>query len=169
MAMSENVLPNSKISKSEYSKCISGISLSTYKEHDEKIITRKNKWGHINFDYNGAKTNCKMYSAFLSDYWDLFLSVEPRLSQFNPNLKKSWITKTKPGGGIFPHIDHQRKSNLLIPLGKNKGKVNFHLHYTLPPFRTYEYTGPTIIRTNVTHSAYNTSSEDRYTLQFYKG
>ena len=143
--------------------------ITTIDEWTPWVITRKNKWGHINFDYNGAKTNCKMYSAFLSDYWDLFLSVEPRLSQFNPNLKKSWITKTKPGGGIFPHIDHQRKSNLLIPLGKYKGKVNFHLHYTHPPFRTYAYTGPTIIRTNVTHSAYNTSSEDRYTLQFYKG
>ena len=93
--------------------------ITTIDEWTPWVITRKNKWGHINFDYNGTKTNCKMYSAFLSDYWDLFLSVEPRLSQFNPDLKKSWITKTKPGGGIFPHIDHKRRSNLLIPLGKN--------------------------------------------------
>ena len=65
--------------------------ITTIDEWTPWVITRKNKWGHINFDYNGAKTNCKMYSAFLSDYWDLFLSVEPRLSQFKPNLKKSWI------------------------------------------------------------------------------
>ena len=33
------------------------------------VITREDKWGHINFDYKGTNTNCKMYSAFLSDYW----------------------------------------------------------------------------------------------------
>ena len=133
------------------------------------VITRKNKWGHINFDYKGDETNCKMYSAFLSDYWDLLLAVEPRLLQLNPNLKKSWITKMEPGGGIFPHIDHERTSSTVIPLGSNKGKVGFHLHYTLPPVISYNYRGPTIIRTNITHSAYNTSNEDRYTLQFYNG
>ena len=133
------------------------------------VITRKDKWGHINFDYKGASTNCKMYSAFLSDYWPLLLAVEPRLSQFNPNLKKSWIVKMESGGGIFPHIDYQRNSSTVIPLGDNKGKVGFHLHYTLPPFISFKYLGPTIIRTNITHSAYNTSNEDRYTLQFYNG
>ena len=30
------------------------------------VITRKDKLGHINFDYNGERTNCGMYSAFLS-------------------------------------------------------------------------------------------------------
>jgi hypothetical protein len=133
------------------------------------VITRKNKWGHINFDYKGTSTNCKMYSAFLSDYWPLLLSVEPRLSQFNPNLKKSWIVKMGPGGGIFPHIDYQRNSSTVIPLGDNKGNVGFHLHYSLPSFISFKYLGPTIIRTNITHSAYNTSNEDRYTLQFYNG
>ena len=132
------------------------------------VITRKDKLGHINFNYNGEQTNCGMYSAFLSDYWDLLLSVSPDLEKFKPNLKKSWITKTIPNGGIFPHIDYQRRSSTLLPLGKNKGVVNYHFHYSLPPFCTIKYKGPTRIRTNITHSSINKSTEPRFVLQFYE-
>ena len=57
------------------------------------VITRKDKLGHINFNYNGEHTNCGMYSAFLSDYWDLLLSVSPDLEKFKPNLKNLGLLK----------------------------------------------------------------------------
>ena len=132
------------------------------------VIERKDKVGHITFNYNGEETNCGMYSAFLSDYWDLFRAVSPDIEKFKPNLKKSWITKTIPGGGIFPHIDYKRRSSTLLPLGNNKGVVNYHFHYSLPSFYTFSYTGPTRIRTNITHSAKNNSSTNRYVIQFYE-
>ena len=133
------------------------------------VITRKDRVGHINFNHKGKETNCGMYSAFLSDYWDLLLALSPNIENFKPNLKKSWITKTVPGGGIFPHIDYKRRSSTLLPLGDNKGVVNYHFHYSLPPFCTIAYTGPTRIRTNVTHSSINKSSSSRYVIQFYEG
>ena len=130
-------------------------------------ITRSDLIGHINFNYNVKKTNCGMYATFLSNHWENLVEIEPNLTLFNPNLKKSWIAKTIPGGGIFPHIDYNRKISTIIPLGNNKGEIKFHLHYTLPAFYTHTYTGPTTIRTNITHSLLNNSNTDRYALQFY--
>ena len=134
------------------------------------VIERKNKVGHITFNYNGGdSSNCGIYSAFLSDYWELFKAVSPNIEKFKPNLKKSWITKTIPTGGIFPHIDYKRNSSMLLPLGDNKGSVKYYPHYSFSKcYWEYKYKGPTRIRTNITHSAVNNSTTDRYVIQFYE-
>lgn len=127
-------------------------------------ITRKENTAHLNFSVTKT-TNVGIYVIKLKDLWNDLVRIEPNLKKFDPDLTKCWVTKMIPDGGIFSHIDYKRDRAKLIPIGPNKGEIHYHLNWRSKPFYTYKYTGPTITRTNWTHSVKNETGEDRYVIQ----
>ena len=135
---------------------------------DEKwegwTITRRENTAHLNFSVTET-TNVGISVIKLNNVWEELISLEPNLIDFDPDLTKCWVTKMKPGGGIFSHVDYKRDTAKLIPIGPNKGEIHYHLHWKCKPFYTYKYTGPTLTRTNVPHSVMNETGADRYVIQ----
>lgn len=127
-------------------------------------ITRKENTRHLNFKVTKS-TNVGIHVIKLKNVWDDLIRLEPNLVMFDPNLRKCWVTKMIPGGGIFSHVDYKRDVAKLIPIGPNKGEIHYHLHWKWKPFYTYKYTGPTLTRTNIPHSVKNETGADRYVIQ----
>jgi hypothetical protein len=63
---------------------------------------------------------------------------------------------------MIPHKDANRETALIIPLGKNKGRISYYLFGH--KFITHTYTGPLLSRVDVNHSAENDSEEIRYSI-----
>jgi hypothetical protein len=63
---------------------------------------------------------------------------------------------------MIPHIDANRTTALIIPLGFNKGKISFYLGKK--KIYTHVYNNPTLTRVNILHSAENDSTENRYSI-----
>lgn len=75
-------------------------------------------------------------------------------------VENSYITKCLPRYNMIPHIDPNRNTAIVIPLGSNKGKISFYKNkYKL---YTHVYKGPTLTKVNILHSAENNSDETRY-------
>ena len=127
-------------------------------------ITRKDNSAHLNFNVTKT-TNVGISVIKLNTVWEDLIKLEPNLKKFDPDLTKCWVTKMKPGGGIFSHVDYKRDRAKLIPIGPNKGEIHYHLNWRLKPFYTHKYLGPTITRTNWPHSVKNETGEDRYVIQ----
>jgi hypothetical protein len=60
------------------------------------------------------------------------------------------------------HIDANRETAIIIPLGSNKGILNFYYKNIL--ISRCRYKGPILSRVDVVHSAVNTSDEVRYSV-----
>jgi len=131
---------------------------------DGWTITRKGNTHHLNFKLTKT-TNVGIFVIKLSELWNDLNKIEPNLKKFDPDLRKCWVTKMIPNGGIFSHIDYKRDRAKLIPIGSNKGEIHYHLNWRLKPFYTHKYTGPTITRTNWPHSVKNETGDDRYVIQ----
>jgi hypothetical protein len=67
-----------------------------------------------------------------------------------------------PGYHMVPHIDANRKTALIIPLGSNKGKLSYYVFGK--KIITHTYTGPLLSRVDVHHSAENDSLDIRYSI-----
>jgi len=78
------------------------------------------------------------------------------------NVNNSYVTKMLPRYVMKMHIDKNRDTAILIPLGSNKGQLT-HAMYGFK-FNTHTYTGPTLARVDIPHSANNSSDEIRYAL-----
>jgi len=106
------------------------------------------------------KTNAGFVTAKLKRFPNI---VEEVLQHFpNVNIDNSYVTQLKPRYVMKMHIDKNRDTAILVPLGENKGELKhslfgFNVH-------THVYTGPALARVDVPHSATNTSDEIRYAL-----
>ncbi len=120
-----------------------------------------------------AKNNEDNSLSFVADKPDAGFYMS-RLKRF-PNIVKfvldaypdaiiqnSYVTKCLPGYHMIPHIDANRTTAIVIPLGSNKGKISFY--FKKWKILTHTYRSPTLIRVNMLHSAENDSTEDRYSI-----
>lgn len=78
------------------------------------------------------------------------------------NINNSYVTKMLPRYVMKMHIDKNRDTAILIPLGSNKGQLN-HAIYGIK-INKHIYTGPALARVDIPHSADNTSDDIRYAL-----
>lgn len=80
----------------------------------------------------------------------------------NVNVGNSYVTQLKPRYVMKTHIDKNRSTAILMPLGANKGELTHSLFGVR--INTHVYTGPALARVDIPHSASNTSDEVRYAL-----
>ena len=77
-------------------------------------------------------------------------------------IENSYVTKCLPNYHMIPHIDPNRTTAIIVPLGTNKGKISFY--YKKLKLYTHTYRCPTMTRVNILHSAENDSEEVRYAI-----
>ncbi len=102
------------------------------------------------------KEDCQFYVARITKFPDTLNEV----LKFVPDImiKNSYVTKCAPGYSMEPHIDPNRETAIIIPLGNNKGDISFY--YGGKKVYTYDYKGPTLTRVGINHSATNPSTTD---------
>lgn len=115
--------------------------------------------GSIDFVKNNP--NSGFYTATLRR----FPNIVNYISQQYPDvvIKNSYVTKMLPGYCMKPHIDKNRDTVILMPLGENKGEIDFYiLNFKC---HTHVYTCPILARVDKLHAANNTSTDTiRYAL-----
>jgi hypothetical protein len=131
-----------------------------------EILTTKSVWftaknhddGSLEFVLN--KPNGQFYMSRLTKFTNLI----DKITELYPeaNLRNSYITKCMPGYHMVPHIDANRKTALIIPLGSNKGKLSYYIFGK--KILTHTYTGPLLSRVDRYHSAENDSPDIRYSI-----
>ena len=134
---------------------LSQIAAST-----EKIwwTAKNNADGSLTFVKN--KPNAQFYMAKLNHFPNI---VDKILEQYpDAMIKNSYVTKCFPGYHMVPHIDPNRSTAIIIPLGANKGKISFY--FKKFKLFTYTYKSPTLTRVNILHSAENDSDQIRYSV-----
>ena len=118
-------------------------------------FTAKNKEdGKLQFV--GDKEDCQFYVAKIAK----FPNTLNEILKYIPDVmvKNSYVTKCAPGYSMEPHIDPNRETAIIIPLGSNKGNISFF--YRGSRIYTYAYKGPTLTRVGIYHSATNPSVTD---------
>ena len=78
------------------------------------------------------------------------------------NINNSYVTRMLPRYVMKMHIDKNRDTAILIPLGSNKGSITHEVDGVA--VGTHIYSGPALARVDIMHSASNTSDEIRYAL-----
>jgi len=106
------------------------------------------------------KPDGKFYMARLTKFKKLSQTIKELFP--TANQENSYVTKCLPGYHMVPHKDANRETALIIPLGKNKGKLSYY--FFGKKLLTHTYTGPLLSRVDVSHSAENDSEEVRYSI-----
>jgi hypothetical protein len=106
------------------------------------------------------KPNGGFYLARIKKFPKVLKFVEEVLP--DAIISNSYITKCYPKYIMEKHIDPGRSTAIIIPLGTNKGFINFFFKDI--KISTCVYQGPTLSRVDVVHSAVNDSDEIRYGL-----
>lgn len=119
---------------------------------------KNNSDGSLTFVKN--KPEAQFYMARLKH----FPKIVQKILEIYPNtiIDNSYATKCFPGYHMVPHIDPNRTTAIIVPLGTNKGKISFYKEKN--KVHTHTYIGPTLTRVNILHSAENDSQEIRYSL-----
>lgn len=77
-------------------------------------------------------------------------------------IENSYATKLMPGYNMLSHVDKNRTTAIIVPLGLNKGELVHKIFgFTV---NTHLYTSPTLSRVDVHHGANNNSDQIRYAL-----
>lgn len=132
--------------------------------YDEIISKGRSVWFTAKNNPDGSlefvkdKEGCQFYLGRLSKF-PVTLS---EVSKYIPdvNVENSYVTKCLPGYSMVPHKDANRSTAVIMPLGDNKGKIDFFI--CGKKVHTHVYSGPTLTRVDVDHSAVNTSNKIRY-------
>lgn len=122
------------------------------------FTARNNPDGSL--DFVKDKEDCQFYLGRIKKFPNTLaevLKVVPDLI-----VENSYITNCFPGYSMIPHIDAGRKTAIIIPLGDNKGEISFYMFGK--KVHTHKYTGATMTRVDVEHSASNTSDQTRYSI-----
>ena len=106
------------------------------------------------------KEGCQFYLGRLSKFPVTLSEVKKYIPDVN--IENSYVTKCFPGYSMIPHKDANRSTAIIMPLGDNKGKIDFFLFGK--KVHTHIYTGPTLTRVDVDHSAVNASDSIRYSV-----
>ncbi len=132
----------------------------------EEILATRSIWFTAVNNPDGSLTFVKdkpdgqFYMARLTK----FKKLSKTLAQLFPtaNQENSYVTKCLPGYHMVPHKDANRQTALIIPLGKNKGKLSYY--FFGKKLLTHNYTGPLLSRVDIDHSAENDSDQIRYSI-----
>lgn len=103
-------------------------------------------------------------AGFLTAKLKRFPNIVNEVSKLFPNvnINNSYVTQLKPRYVMKTHIDKNRDTAILVPLGTNKGELTHSLFGF--NINTHIYSGPALARVDIPHSASNTSDEIRYAL-----
>lgn len=122
------------------------------------LSARQHEDGSIDF----VKENTE--SGFLTSRLKRFPNIVKYLNLHYPDVvvENSYVTMLLPGYHMKPHIDKNRETAILMPLGFNKGEIEFYqFGYKL---HTHQYNSPILARVDKVHGANNTSDDIRYAL-----
>lgn len=111
-------------------------------------------------DFVKDKEDCQFYLGRIKKFPKTLsevLKVVPELI-----IENSYVTNCYPGYSMIPHVDAGRKTAIIIPLGDNKGDISFYMFGK--KIHTHKYTGATLTRVDVMHSAENPSDKNRYSI-----
>lgn len=122
------------------------------------FTAKKNESNGLNFVK--SKTNAGFYLSKLKNFPNISRFISDHIK--NANLDNSYVTRCHPRYIMEKHIDANRKTAIIIPLGSAKGILNFYCRDFL--ISRCAYQGPTLCRVDVVHSAINTSDEYRYSI-----
>ena len=122
------------------------------------FVAKKQDENRLNFVKN--KSNASFFLSKLKNF--PFISSFINNSIPNAIIENSYITKCEPGYEMEKHIDKNRRTAIIMPLGKNKGVLNYY--YKKLKIASCVYRGPILSKVDVLHSAKNTSDEVRYSV-----
>ena len=113
-----------------------------------------------NIDFIKDKPNAGFFICRLKR----FPKITERLLELFPeaNIDNSYITKLLPGYRMLPHKDKNRFVAVIVPLGTNKGEINYYVYDKIVCH--HRYFGPILSRVDVDHSASNDSDTDRLSI-----
>lgn len=106
-----------------------------------------------------TKTNPGFFTAKLKRFPKIVEAIKKMYPTVN--IDNSYATKLMPRYVMKMHVDKNRDTAILIPLGSNKGTLS---HLLDDKLTEHVYTGPALARVDIPHSASNTSDEIRYAL-----
>jgi hypothetical protein len=135
------------------------IFLNEILESDVAWFTAKNQEGY-NLNFVKDKTNGNFYLSRLKNFPKICSFVEQHIK--NAIVKNSYVTKCSPHYAMEKHIDTNRQTAIIMPLGPNKGILNFYIKDF--NISSCNYKGPTLSRVNIVHSAVNNSDDYRYSI-----
>lgn len=134
--------------------------LTQIKSAGEKIwwTAKNNPDGSLTFVKD--KPDSGFYMARLKRFPDIVTKILEHYPE--TMIDNSYVTKCLPKYHMIPHIDANRSTAIIIPLGENKGKISYYVksHKVF----THTYQTPTLTRVNMMHSAENDSDENRYSI-----
>jgi hypothetical protein len=134
-------------------------------EFIDSIAKNKMWWTAKNNDdgsltFVADKPNAGFYMARLKKFPNIVNAVLEAYP--DAIIDNSYVTKCLPGYHMVPHVDANRTTAIIIPLGDNKGKISYYFkNYKI---FTHTYRGPTLTRVNMLHSAENDSEKNRYSI-----
>lgn len=147
-------------------KKLNSISLDDETMFLDEIQSSKPLWmtanqkDDKNIDFIKDKPNAGFFICRLKRFPK---TVERLVELFpNANIDNSYITKLLPGYRMLPHKDKNRYVAAIIPLGNNKGEINYYVFNKIVCH--HEYDGPILSRVDVDHSAYNSSNTERLSI-----
>ena len=106
------------------------------------------------------KPDAQFFMARLTKFKQLSKIISEKYPE--ANLENSYATRCFPGYHMIPHIDANRQTALIIPLGTNKGKLSYY--FFGKKLISHTYTGPLLSRVDRYHSAENDSPDIRYSI-----
>jgi hypothetical protein len=137
------------------------LFLKEIKSSKNKLwFTAKNNSDNYDLNFVKDKPDGAFYLSRLKNFPNICEYIEKNIP--NVIVKNSYVTKCNPRYAMNKHIDTNRETAIIIPLGENKGILNYYYKDFL--ISTCVYKGPTLSRVNVVHSAVNTSDEYRYSI-----
>lgn len=148
-------------------KPLKSLPIEVEQSFTEEIVnSRKSIWlsarqhdgGSI--DFVKENTESGFYTARLKRFPNIVQYL--RLHYPDVVIEHSYVTKLLPGYHMKPHIDKNRDTAILMPLGTNKGEIEFYQFGI--KIHTHEYNSPIIARVDKVHGANNTSDDIRYAL-----
>lgn len=128
--------------------------------------SKRSAWMTANQSSDGSITflHDKPDAGFFIARLKKFPKIVEIVSSLYPEVvvENSYATKLLPGYSMLPHIDKNRTTAIVIPLGSNKGEL-VHKIFGIT-VNTHIYTSPSLTRVDVNHGANNTSDQIRYAL-----
>jgi hypothetical protein len=134
--------------------------LEEIKNTNNKVWFTAKNIGQYKLDFVKNKTDAGFFLARLKHF--------PKITEFITSdipeviIPNSYVTRCAPGYTMEKHIDAGRHTAIIIPLGSNKGLINFYIKDI--KISTCNYKGPTLSRVDVIHSAVNCSLDYRYSI-----
>lgn len=135
-------------------------------DYMSEVLSKKVIWwtavdnpdGSLTFVKN--KPDAKFFMTRITS----FPKILEKMKSMYPEMviETSYVTKCMPNYSMVPHVDANRSTAIITPIGPNKGNLSFYL--ANKKVYTHVYTGPVLARISAMHSAENYSPDIRYSI-----